>query len=166
MERVEFDKLLEADYRKNYKKYVKYLTAKGSGNNAEDAVQEGYTRALEFYQAYAGGDFSGWIWSIIRSQNGAMRRQDMRHGAADNLDDLDELPAPDTAKVNMLLMDFENAVKRFTQHPDTSTIINLHFLYGLKPGDVSELVPQSTRRVWNILSKFRQETKSSLAIYE
>jgi RNA polymerase sigma-70 factor (ECF subfamily) len=58
---------IEAIYRKRFGAFVFSVTALlGSGDDALDAVQEGFARALRQRRSFrAEGSLEGWIWRIV-----------------------------------------------------------------------------------------------------
>lgn len=65
--------VIEKHYAENYKKFVKTILRRaGSWENAEDIVQESYSRALQYTSSYdQSRPFDGWFITIL---NNTLRR--------------------------------------------------------------------------------------------
>ena len=82
MERQEFDKLLEAHYRENFDRMVKMLSRKaGQQANAQDVVQDGYVRALEYSGTFDDSlDFGDWMNTIFQNSLKDFLKVERRRG--------------------------------------------------------------------------------------
>lgn len=89
----EFDRELEAHYRKYYKTLVSMMSKGKKRPIAEDIVQEAYTRALEQWETYDPNtsEFATWFGSKLIPQAAQnLIRAEYRSGMASAIEALDE----------------------------------------------------------------------------
>ena len=70
MTKEEAYKMIEDHYKNNFKRLVNKTVGKtGNRYNAEDAVQEAYTRALAYYKTFnpESGVFEKWFENILNN---------------------------------------------------------------------------------------------------
>ena len=158
--------LIEQHYRDNYSKLVGYLQHGGlSVHDAEDIVQEAYTRAVEYFHAYdPTNDFGGWFTGILRSCRKTHVMKEMLHGAIFEEcilpDERFHLDIDDPEKVlsaKEILNDIRELIE--TKPVNQTVILSLFFLAQLTYNDISRIVPSSKQTIWNTIALFRKELK-------
>lgn len=121
----EFDRELEAHYRKHAQSLVSMM-AKGSARPiAQDIVQEAYTRALEQWETYdpQQTQFATWFGSKMLPQSRSnLVRIEKRHGMGMNAEDIDEtdidesrVSIPSDAETQFQVWE---VLKRISKQPD------------------------------------------------
>lgn len=81
MTREDFDILVEKHYRERSEVLVAELSRRYGWHNAEDIVQDGYVRAIEYYASYNGGSFNAWFISILENAARKHMSKERRQGA-------------------------------------------------------------------------------------
>jgi RNA polymerase sigma factor (sigma-70 family) len=125
MERSEVYKKIEDHYRRHSEKLIKsYAGRMGNHHVAEEVVQEGYTRACEYWDPAGGIDnFDAWINQIISNAATKAMKVERHRGATpittvsiDSVPEaelIDPAPLPDTTVlVNEILRDMSDSPRR------------------------------------------------------
>lgn len=153
-------RMIEEHYRDNFGKLVsQYIGRAGGKHNAEDVVQEAYTRACKYWKTFKEErSFDGWIGLIVHNCFRNKRREDMNMGMTTGKEDEEALYYGMTGAVqedHMFLQDILNEIK---EH-EHSYILELALIDGLSYGDISEIVPYTVQGVKQIVSRFREELR-------
>jgi RNA polymerase sigma factor (sigma-70 family) len=161
MTRDEVYKLIDGHYRENFAIMVKKLSGiSGSRHNAEDVVQEAYTRACQYWPSYnlLEGGMDQWMSAILRNCMADMKRDQAKEGAViDASPDemlliyhphLDEQEALDALKA------IEN------KKPHERDILKLFFYEQYQPADIAQLVPQTNGAIRQVIHRFKQEMRT------
>lgn len=161
MTRKDCYKLIEDYYRKNFKKLVNTVRGRaGSYHNAEDVVQEAFTRALKYHKSYnpAMTPLDAWFSRILenslRTHTKDRRAQGMVMGSArtDNL----ITTTPDSF-LRMFLKEITDDIAQLSEGKQEA--VNLAFFYGYTPMDISKIMNLSVGAVRTMLHRFREELR-------
>lgn len=150
-------------YKENYDLLVKRVKSRaGSAENAEDVVQEAFTRALKYYGSCS-IDFDRWF-SVILSNTLKSYQKDLRlAGLTKNIDDaIDELEPVIPDHVKELFRDHMDRLS-LLKPSFNKEIIRLNILFGYTPSEIAEVLGLTRKTVSNNLSLFTKEVKE---IYE
>lgn len=153
------NKIIDAYYRENYDALVKRLSYRlGTRENAEDTVQEAFTRAVKYYESCS-VDFDRWfkvlLANAVKDAQGDMRMAGLTKSIDDATDELEPI-IPDHVK------DF------FRGHMDklsltkpsyNKEVVRLNILFGYDPREISEQLDLSINFVKNSLKAFTKEVK-------
>ena len=154
-------KIVEGHYRKSYSILVNTLTKKAGGRqNAEDTVQEAYTRALTYIKSYDGdSDFGAWFNTILVNSLSDNRVQVRNRGHTgfdhvEMIEDHMKSDAIDGVQVDEIV----NSIK--SKEKDIKKILTLYFIHQYKPREISLLVPQTGNNIRKIVQRFKEEMAS------
>lgn len=153
------DKVIDAYYRENYDDLVKKLTYRlGNTQNAEDAVQEAFTRAVKYYES-CNVDFTRWFRVLLSNVIKDAQKDLRMAGLTKNIDDVVEELEPIIP--NHVKDYFRNHVDRLSGEKKSynKEIIRLHVLFGYTTKEVSEALGLSHSTVRNSLVEFTKEVK-------
>ncbi len=146
---------IESYYKDNYDKLVKSVSYRvGSMCNAEDVVQEAFTRALQYKDSFRqDGNLANWFAQILRN---CVRdfQQDLRMNGmtVEFEEDHDEL-VEDKQESKSLLKRIEYEIDKYRS--PKRDILSLIFLKGFKPKEVPKEFNVSPTSVWQIACRFR-----------
>jgi len=160
MNKIEMYKLIEDFYRINFKRLVNKVRGRaGSYHNAEDVVQEAFTRSLKYYKSYnpAITPFDAWFSRILenslRTHAKDRRAQGMVHDArTDNL----ITTTPDSF-LRMFLKEITDDIALLSE--GKQEVMNLSFFFGYTPMDISKIVNLNVGAVRTMLHRFREELR-------
>lgn len=162
MNRAEFDTLIERHYRQHFRSMVKKLgNAVGGPANAEDVVQEAYTRAITYYSAFNGEDFEQWFSGILRNCIAQFRKEEQARGAV-NIEEVEDEPS---IFEDPFFRSIKNEIEaRIAAKPASqSHILRLHFLEQYSPSDIERVVPETNGAIRQIIFRFRNELRGTYA---
>lgn len=157
MKQSEVYKLIEQDYRKNFRPLVTRLSwYMGSIEQAEDVVQEAYTRACSYWAAYDEKQpIEGWIKGILNNSIRDNKRAEIMHGMSD--DNSIEKGAEPTAIPKVIL---KEVVKRIDSKPDNvRRILRLTFLHEHTAKEIANMTGEGFENVRIMVKRFREEVK-------
>lgn len=146
--------LLEQYYKDNYDRLVKNMTRRaGSPENAEDIVQEAFSRAMRFYDNYDDSrPFEGWFVNILNNSLREFKVSERNYGMSKQ-SDVEEEEADGYDSITM--MHVEDIKKLIDKSGDEAPILDLHFIKGYKLIDVVRLLDDRYRHVFYVCNKFR-----------
>lgn len=158
------NELVNTYYRENYNALVKKVKNRaGSPENAEDVVQEAFTRALKYFDSYLPHlKFEKWFGVILSNTLKDYQNDSRMAGLTKNIDDaIDEL---EPIIPNHIKDHFRNHMDKLSAHKASynKEIIRLNILFGYSPKEISELLGLAQSTVRNSLSTF---TKEVMEIY-
>jgi len=161
MERKEVYDIIERHYKINQEALVKKLTGvSGSRENAEDIVQEAYTRALKYQSslnAVKGADFNKWFSKILRNAMNKHFSDEKQRGMVRTQVMIDSQVNLDLDYHRKFLEEIGQMIEKKAENQ--AYILNLFFFHQYKPSDIAELVPESNEAIRQIIYRFRKELK-------
>lgn len=132
------------------------------GNLGEDALQEAYCRACQYWKSYDfNRDFDKWIFGLLRNAARQIVIDEKRHGMGNREDDSilgfllpSKIGNPEQTR------QLKEILTRINQEPeDKAYILRLSLIDQFKASEVAEIVPENDNSVWNIVYKFRKDTQ-------
>jgi RNA polymerase sigma factor (sigma-70 family) len=149
---------IEQHYRKHYAPIVsRYSRYAGGYHNAEDVVQEAYTRACQYWEACnTSKGFNGWFSQILVNCLRDKIGDERTRGAIDREDFVTETRPRVFNK--LLVGDVKKIID--DNKPEVRDILNLYFFKEMKTCEIAEIVPQSHSNVRTIISNFRKGLRS------
>lgn len=139
---------IERVYRQQFTRFSKAMVAiTGNADDAHEAVQEGFARALAARRSYRGdGSLDAWIWRIALN----VARDAHRRPRDQPLEDAFPLELPQSACDPVLAAALRKLPKR------QRLLIFLHHLAGLSYADIARVCGISEGAVGASLSKARR----------
>lgn len=160
---IKMNEVVNSHYRENYSLLVKRMYRRlNSLEDAEDVVQEAFTRALQYYPSYDSKKckrFENWFNVVLSNVYKKFVNEKRLAGLSKSLEDAtDEL---EPVIVDHFRCITKKEIKRLMgdKPNDVREILSLHLMYGYAPSEISLLVSSNTRRVNNVLYNFSQELK-------
>lgn len=123
--------------------------------NAEDVVQEAYTRALQYSNSYNEklSTLGGWFNTILNNSAKDFKREERLSGMTTD-EELTE-PADETAYTAEMV---EKVLKDMDESPYRE-ILRLYFILGYKPADIAKVTDQRPQSISNAVQRFKNEMK-------
>ena len=158
-------KTLEGYYKDNYGKLVKGWSRRaGSPENAEDLVQEAFTRALQYIEGYnEDTPFEGWFITILHNCWKSQAGDAYRQGMSITIEDADEQGLLDEVEItddNRRLISIIRRMIKNSRRP-AKDILYLHFVREWKPSEISHYLNIELETVKKSLYRFKQTVASS-----
>ena len=158
MTQAEAYKIISDHYKNNFKKLVNRTIGKvGNRSNAEDAIQEAYTRALTYWESFdPNNTFDSWFDGImnnsIRNVNTEVRSKGMA-----NPDLIDPIIDLEQGYFKRFLKEIRKDISELPE--DKRKLISMAFLEGYTPLDISRITNKTVNAIRIILFRFREEIK-------
>lgn len=156
MEKAEVYKLIEAHYRKHAKSQVIQLgRAAGSPHNAEDVVQEAYTRACKYWRSYdPKKEFNTWWTSILNNCLRDNQRDTILNGlVTDDLAAVSEPTHVDPTDL-ILMKEIETAINK--EPSNAREALKYYYLLGFTSKEVAEVTSYTADAVRQLASRFKR----------
>jgi len=154
---------LEKYYKNNYERLVKSYTRRcGTPHDAEDVVQEAFTRALTYIDKYDSREpIANWITRIVYNSFCDWKKEQRsgQYNVTYNDENYDPIDGTQERKI---LVD---KVKQFItdKYDDrTKEAINLFYFCNYKAREIGDLIGMSTQSVTNRLDTFRKDMREFL----
>lgn len=149
-------------YRENYDLLVKRMKNKlSSQQDAEDVVQEAFTRALQYYESFNPrvSPLDVWFNRILTNCFKRFSTERRLGGLTKNLEDsLDQIEP--TLENFISKMTSREVIKLILLKPDDQKeILSLNITFGYKPEEISILTGKSSGYIKKSLNKFLNEMK-------
>lgn len=154
--REEVYAIIEEHYRSNFKDLVKRLSSPGgSSHNAEDIIQEAYTRALQYWNSYnIEQDFKKWFHRILMNCLKDKLKEERSQGSATEKDFVDD----GEHAINKIMLN--EIMKEVDKLEDTKKfIIKLFFLEQFKTKEIADLVLDSHENIRLTIHNFRKKMR-------
>lgn len=151
--------VVEKYFRENYDRLVK-LARKRVGNyslpNAEDAVQEAFSRACLYFRSYdKEKNFDDWFKGILSNCINKIKKDERDKGVVVS-NDIEELPTVETRQV-IFTKEVESVLNSVSQRDQE--ILNMYFFYGYKSIEISNLKGVSHDVIRDVIRRFRIKIK-------
>jgi RNA polymerase sigma factor (sigma-70 family) len=153
-------KTIEDHYRRNFSELVKVYTPMLQGRaNAEDAVQEAYTRALHFWSTLEYPQhINSWMDTILKRCASDKWKDVTRNGMVyEKEKDLRAAPSnPDSA---LQLAEVEEQIKK--HEPHTQVILHYKFILGYNAAEIAKALGMKLNTVQQAIKRFRKELNNA-----
>ena len=151
--------LIEQHYRKRHSMLVStYASSFGNKDDAEESVQEAYTRALTYWHTFKDNmSIDNWIGSILDNCNRDKWRDKINDGMKVDGLSQDEPSIRMEGEFTVELAEVREMV--LDEKPDNQTIINLHLFDGLTATEIEGMVPNKRQSIWRVLRQFDERVK-------
>lgn len=151
--------VIEQHYRDNHKRLVKvFMGPAGNVPNAEDVIQEGYTRACKYWKSFnINKDVDTWLYSIMSNCLKDKIKDERQHGASE---DEEECHSHHKAFNNLIIRDVIAIIEQ--QEGNIPTILKLYFFEQYTTKEISEVVTESHNLVRQIIHRFRKQVRNDL----
>ena len=162
MERKEVYKLIEDHYRRRYDATLQTVRKKfRSYHDAEDVVQEAYTRACQYWDTYEPHySISTWIDNIL---NNCIKDQHtdnfMRGHQVPYKVEKDKRTVSPSSMSKRELERIDALISTKPEH--MQRILRLHFFQGYDLSDIEQIVPEKYHNIHVITKRFREELRES-----
>lgn len=161
MNKQEFYKLLEQYYRNNYRTLIKKLQRSArSRHNAEDIVQDAFTRAFQYWKSFNVSEeksLEKWFNGILRNSFNQYRIKNILHGMFVELNEGMLFFHKPSAYFNLIIKEIEGLINK--KKSEEIFILRLFFLLQYKPADIAKVSPKSNEAIRQVIYRFRQELK-------
>jgi len=155
------DKIIEVYYRINYNKLVKSLMFKcfGIKEDAEDIVQEAFTRALKYKGSFdKNGSLKNWFNRILWNSYKNWKIEKYHHPDMEELDE--ESPGFSLESLSRM-----EKVKDVFQHVENEEegdkeILILYFKEGFSKKEVSQITNNSYTSITRIVKRFKKKAQN------
>lgn len=150
-------KLIEDYYKSNYERLVKSYTRRcGTPWDAEDVVQEAFTRALTHVDKYGRTEpVANWITRIVFNTFCDWKREQRAGGSSVSYSDEDYDPIEGNQERKVLVDKVRSHISN-KYDEKTQEVINLFYFCNYKAREIGELTGLSTSLVLNKLADFRK----------
>lgn len=133
-----------------------------AGELGEDALQEAYCRACQYWRSYDfNRDFDKWIFGLVRNASRQILIEEKRHGMSYKEEHmLDGLLLPSKVGNPEKTRQLKEVLARIDQEPeDRSYILRLSLIDQFDAAEVAQIVPENENAVRNIVYRFRKENR-------
>ncbi len=155
--------IVEEHYRKNRNAIIKKISFKaGSPQDAEDIVQEAYTRALTYIHAYNPNEFQFERWFSRLFQNVWKDFLEVKYqrGHPEEVDEKDYVCLKFESNASQLMELVYDEIFN-TENQDHREILTLYLIYGYKLKDVSNIMGMRSGTVNQVLFRFKEDLKKT-----
>ena len=143
--------------RDNFDKLVSKMSGRfGQEADAKDIVQEGYTRALTYWDKFEEGrDFDTWFFTIMSNAAHDFYKAENLHGMTD------DIPEDTQTPVQIKSIQVGEVLHKIKKKPaNESRILYLSLIEGHTSKEVGEIVPESAANIRKIIQRFRDELRN------
>jgi RNA polymerase sigma factor (sigma-70 family) len=160
MTRSEVYALVEEHYRANAKTLFKILGARfGNHADAEEVVQEAYTRCCQYWDSYEGrSKFNTWFNQILNNCSRDKFADIMRMGMVVEEDPNNRIVL-NVGPFNLQLQEVEKKIR--SKKPHHQRILFLYFANNYDPQDIVKIVPENLEVVKKTIWRFQNDLKAS-----
>lgn len=152
--------LIKQHYTTNYALLVKRSTWRVPNKSralAEECVQEAYTRALRYINAFnREDDFNNWFNRILRNTISDCRKAETDKGTTREIEEeIEELGATKEEKLYALatLSKYPKGIKK--------EVLTLFFFYGYRVRDISEYTGMSQTAIKQLVYRFKNKIRET-----
>lgn len=152
-------KQIEQFYKDNYDMLVKRFNRRAGGiENAEDVVQEGFARALQYKNSFnpERQEIGAWFNSIINNTLVRHQKEQMLKGMSVPYDEHEHEEVYDCDSEKKLLI--SNILDRmYVKGSGKKNILYLYFVQGYKMAEITRVVDDKYTTVQSIINRFKSE---------
>ena len=151
---------LELYYQDNYDTFIKKVKRRAGGEvNAEDVVQEAFTRALKYQNSFdeTNRPLDAWFNTILNNALRDFQRQERLFGMNIELDE-EKIDGVDMKEIRGVIR--KDLRKLIQQQPEPkATVLRLHFNKGYKTREIVNVVDVPLGTVFTTINRFKQEVQ-------
>lgn len=150
-------KLIEEHYKQNYRSLVKLMTFRaGTEWDAEDIVQEAYTRALKYFHSFDGTNFNRWFNTIL---NNALRehKNNEKGFATASFEEEEADGIPCQYYSDRVLEEIYALIQ--SKSVDQQEVLTFYFQQNYSAKDIACITQHSYAKSHQIIQRFRNEIK-------
>lgn len=129
-------------------------------DDAEDIVQEAFTRALKYWDTFKGdgSKLFPWFYGILTNVRKDYMADKRRLGMVkDNLKDDDEFEIEDSGMTHKITREFREEIKK--QSPEHADVLFLYFEKSYKPEEIAQIVEMNWEAVRKVIARFKIKMK-------
>lgn len=160
---IDKKEVLTVYYAQNFDRLVKAWTKRaGSEMDAEDLVQEAFTRALKYLDNYDGiSPFEGWFVTILNNCHKDLAAVNHRMGMSVELDEAEKLGLIEPEEMPTSNHRFLRVINKLIEGSNRPSrdVLYLHFIRGWNSKEISKYVEMSDGAVRLCIHRFRQLCK-------
>ena len=159
MDKSEVYQKIEDHYRANFEANVQKMARKCGGHaQAQDVVQEAYTRACQYWDSYdVDQDFDKWFGGILYKAFLSSRKKER------NALTITEDVSPVSASLGDTVM-AQELKEIIEEKPEVERkVLLLFFFFEYTPQDIEQLVPLSGNAIRKMISRFKQDARKEYA---
>lgn len=150
--------LIELHYRKHKRRLVqRYTRFAGTSEDAEDVVQEAYTRALTYHKSLTDPSFfEQWFSRILKNSFNTFLNA--KRGQPTEILDEEELEGIDCPCYNQVfLKQIKEDIDDYDE--DAIEVLRLYFNHGYSPRNIRKIVSIKYKLIENIIYRFKYNTR-------
>jgi RNA polymerase sigma-70 factor (ECF subfamily) len=149
--------MIEQHYIENHQRLIKRFTFRaGTEWDAQDIVQEAYSRAIKYLSSYNGDNFDKWLNTILINTFKEHKRNEtgMSHSQLDE----------DLVEGSECTFYSDQTMEEVFELINTKAVIqieilNLHLKQGYSAIDIKKITPYTYSNIHQIIRRFRQELR-------
>ncbi|HET8689274.1 MAG TPA: sigma-70 family RNA polymerase sigma factor [Methanosarcina sp.] len=155
------DSIIRKFYLHNYKNLVKRIKYRTNNNeaDAEDVVQEAFTRALKYKNSFEMGlPFNLWFSRILSNALKDWKREQFNNPTPDDFEDGDSVPAEDSTMRRKLMAKIKEEILSL-DNEGHKEVLMLNMIYGFKLREVVVITDLKYKTVDQIVQRFKNAMK-------
>ena len=147
-------------YEEEYQKYIKRVQNRvGNVWNAEDVVQESFTRALKYLDSYDGSvPLDNWFSTILNNAARDCKKQEMLDGMSYGDEDEEGTDTLDNSSFKTEMVE-KIAGEIHQLHGPIRAALAGTVIHGWKPSEVAEISTLSANHIRVLLCRFKDEMR-------
>lgn len=160
MDKAQVYKLIEDHYRKNFNTLIKKVrNAVGGHHNAEDTVQEAYTRALKYWQTFVlTGSFEPWFHTILNNCIKVTQKDNILNGLVQEDTETAVLESNDCdADSVVLINEIGDYLAKYPKQQQD--IIIMVLVFGMTSKEVAEVTMYQSEAIRQMVNRFKKEIR-------
>lgn len=159
------NEIIEAFYKDNYRELCKRVAGRAGGMyNAEDVVQEAFSRAIKYWPSFTPGkhELGAWFNTIVANSLTNFTREEKSYGTCVEFDE-DQC---DGVPMSQCDQHTREALYRIASQmsPKHKEIVMLSLRFGYTRKEISEVLDIPVGGVKIVLERFRAEAKEKLKV--
>ena len=155
---------IELYYQEERKNLINKVKRRAGGEvNAEDVVQEAFTRALKYQNSFdeTKRPFEAWFNTILNNALRDFQRQERLYGMNIELDE-EKIDGVDMKEIRGVV---KGEIRKLihNQPEPKATILRLHFNKGYRTREIVDVVDVPLGTVFTTINRFKQEVEKVYA---